>query len=243
MLPSITVVTITLNAAKTFPDLLISLRGQTDRDFKFLVMDGASGDGTIALVKEAKDIVTLSVSEPDTGFYDALNKAIRLVNTSHYLVIGADDTLTPNAVADYKEAVTRTDADMVIAAVKAGAKILKGYRPELRWRAPSAMITSHSVGTLIKTALHEQFGPYSLRYPIYADSLFVKRVCIACNTKVVDGGFLAGEFCTKGGISTSNVVRSLCELWMVQRETGEKPLLQYVLFQLRLLRHLGRIIS
>ena len=241
-MPTISIVTITLNEEKNLPALFASLRAQTDKDFAFIVMDGASKDGTIALLQEAGDLATQWTSEPDFGFFDALNKAVRQVRTDYYLVLGADDTLAPDAVANFKASAAAGDVDLVIAAVDADGRILRGYHPEKRWLGPAAMYTSHSVGTLIRTALHKRFGYYSIKYAIFSDSLFVKKVMIAPGTRVIEGDFVAGIFCTHG-FSSIDFVRATCELWIVQRETGENRLLQLLLFQLRLLRNLRRVME
>lgn len=242
MKPTISVVTVTLNAAKHLPGLVGSLRNQTDPAFDYVVIDGASKDGTKEIIASAGDIVTYTVSEPDHGPYDALNKAIRAVKTDFYIVMGADDRFEPTAIAKFKEVAEKTEADVVIADVKAGKTIRRGYHPERRWLGPARMITSHSVGTCMRTNLHNQFGYYSWRYPLLADIHYVKRLCLSPDVKVVAGNFLSGEFAMYG-LSNSNFVRSLCEYWWVQRDTGENPFLQYLFFQLRVLRYFPRVIT
>jgi len=242
MKPTISVVTVTLNAAKDLPGLISSLRNQTDREFDYVVIDGASRDGTKDIISSAGDIVTYTISEPDRGFFDALNKAVRAVETDFYVVMGADDRFEPDAIANFKKVAEKTGADVVIADVKAGKTIRRGYHPERRWLGPARMITSHSVGTCMRTNLHSKFGDYSWRYPLLADSYYVKRLCLSPEVKVVAGNFLSGEF-AMDGFSNNNSVRILCEYWWVQRDTGENPLLQYLLFQLRAFRYLPRLIS
>jgi glycosyltransferase involved in cell wall biosynthesis len=242
MKPSISVVTVTLNAAKHLPGLITSLRNQTDRDFEYVVIDGASKDGTQDVIASASDIVTYTISEPDRGFFDALNKAIRVVKADFYVVMGADDRLERDAIEKFKVVAERTGADVVIANVKAGNTVRRGYHPNRRWLGPARMITSHSVGTYMRTNLHERFGNYSWRYPLLADSHYLKRLCMSPDVKVVAGNFLSGEF-AMDGFSNNNFVRILCEYWWVQRDTGENPFVQYLLFQLRVLRYWLRSIS
>jgi len=218
------------------------MRNQTDLEFDYVVIDGASKDGTRDIIASAGDIVTYTISEPDRGFFDALNKAIRAVKTDFYIVMGADDRFEPDAIANFKSVVEKTEADVVIADVKAGKTIRRGYHPERRWLGPAQMITSHSVGTYMRTNLHSKFGDYSWRYPLLADIHYVKRLCLSPEVKVVAGNFLSGEF-AMDGFSNNNFARILCEYWWVQRDTGENPLLQYLLFQLRALRYLPRVIS
>jgi glycosyltransferase involved in cell wall biosynthesis len=237
---SISVIVVTLNEEKNLPGLLECLRGQTDRRFDLIVIDGGSKDATNALVEKAVDLVTYHVTEQDFGFYDALNKAIRAVRTEFYLVVGADDRLAPDAIANFRSAAVA--ADIVMAEVEAGGQIRRGVHPEKAWIGPSRTITSHSVGALIRTALHDKFGVYSCRYSILADWHFLKRVLSCSQTRIVSGAFVAGRF-SMAGVSNRNFVRTLCELWLVQRDTGESAPVQYLLFQLRLFFHFGRILS
>jgi glycosyltransferase involved in cell wall biosynthesis len=241
MRPSISVITVTLNAAKTLPSLFASLRAQSDRDFEFLVIDGASQDRTWQLVRDAGDIVTYSVSEPDYGLYDALNKAIRRLRSDYYLVAGSDDTLDRDAIKNYKRAAEETSADVIVANVRMNDRIKSGFRPGRAWLGHSAMITSHSVGMLIRANLHSRFGEYSMRYSILADGYLVKRIFADPSVKAVEADFLAGEFSTNG-ISHQSLTRALCESWQIQIDTGEQPVVQYLIFQMRLLKNLFKIV-
>lgn len=241
MSPSVSVVTVTLNSANHLPRLIDSLRRQTDRDFEYVVIDGASRDGTWDIVQAARDVVTHAVSEPDLGIYDALNKALQVLRTEFYVVAGADDLFYPEAIARFKSAAQGTGADVVVAAVKAGSVIRRGLHIERAWLGHAAMVTSHSVGMLFRARLHERFGNYSLSYPLLADGHFIKRVCTARDVKSVAADFVAGEFGLTGR-SSRRVIAALCETWQIQLDSGESPLLQYLLFQLRLLRNLPRII-
>lgn len=238
--PSISIIVVTLNEMGNLPGLFASLRAQTDREFDLLIVDGQSKDETFALVQESRDIVTYCVSEPDFGFYDALNKGIRAARTDFYLVVGADDRLEPTAIADFR--AVASCADIVVAGVRASGRIRQGCKPQNAWLGPSRTLTSHSVGTLIRTRLHRDFGYYSLRYPILADWHFLKRALTAPGSRVAAGSFLAGTFAT-GGLSTRNFVRTLCELWLVQRETGESAAVQYLLFQMRLLYNIRKVVA
>jgi glycosyltransferase involved in cell wall biosynthesis len=237
--PTISILVVTFNEKKNLPGLFASLRNQTDRNFDLIVIDGQSSDGSYALIKGADDIVTHHVSEPDFGFYDALNKAVRAVRTDFYLVLGADDRIEPDAIANFRGAAG--EADVVVAAVKAGPHLRMGYHPGNAWIGPSRTMTSHSVGTLIRTSLHEIFGFYSFRYPTLADWHFLKRVFAAPAIRVNQLDFLAGTF-AMDGVSNSDPARTLCELWLVQRESGENALVQYSLFQARLLLRIFRVI-
>jgi len=93
--PFFTIITATYNAASTLPRLLESLAAQTCRDFELVIQDGASSDDTVAVAESYRHrLPALSlVSEPDTGIYDAWNKALARVRGEWVLFLGADDAL------------------------------------------------------------------------------------------------------------------------------------------------------
>jgi glycosyltransferase involved in cell wall biosynthesis len=239
---SISIITATLNCESDLPNLFTSLRQQTDPAFAHIVIDGGSVDKTWSIVESQGELVAYSVSESDHGLYDALNKGVRAARTDFYLVMGADDILYPNAIADFKEAVRVTGADVVIAGVRDARGIRRGFRRARAWLGHAAVVTSHSVGMLIRKSLHDRFGLYSMRYPVMADGYFIKRLCAAEDVKIVPADFVAGEFGIHG-VSNHHFARALCESWQIQLDTGESPLIQYLLFQLRLLRYLPRVIA
>lgn len=87
--PLISIVTITFNAEKTLPDTLKSVAGQNFRDFEHVIVDGASGDSTVALARKYN---TRILSEPDKGLYDAMNKGLALARGEYVLFLNSGDT-------------------------------------------------------------------------------------------------------------------------------------------------------
>lgn len=78
------------NAASTIRDALDSVSSQEGVDIEHIIIDGASGDGTLEIVKGYESIATL-VSEPDKGIYDAMNKGIALATGDVVGILNADD--------------------------------------------------------------------------------------------------------------------------------------------------------
>ncbi|ATS18211.1 hypothetical protein BRW62_04955 [Parathermosynechococcus lividus PCC 6715] len=65
---SISIITATYNAAAHLPGLIESIRQQSDRNVEWIVIDGASEDGTLDLIKGASDVITDYLSEPTLAF-------------------------------------------------------------------------------------------------------------------------------------------------------------------------------
>jgi glycosyltransferase involved in cell wall biosynthesis len=94
-IPFFSIITATYNAATTLKGLLQSLEEQKFRDFEFIVQDGASYDGTLAVVNRSHANLpsVLLASEKDIGIYDAWNKAVSRARGRWLLFLGADDRL------------------------------------------------------------------------------------------------------------------------------------------------------
>lgn len=89
----ISIITAVRNAESTLPILLDSLVGQEFRDFELVLQDGASTDGTLSLVERYRALLpSVSLqSEPDSGIYDAWNKAVSRASGDWLIFLGADD--------------------------------------------------------------------------------------------------------------------------------------------------------
>ncbi len=101
--PLISIITITYNAESEIGPTLESLNRQTFRNFEHLVIDGASSDNTLAMVKEMSPD-SIVISEPDKGLYDAMNKGLRAAKGEYVLFLNAGDSLhSPDILRRYAE--------------------------------------------------------------------------------------------------------------------------------------------
>lgn len=230
----LSIVTATLNASAHLPKLIASLRSQSDKDFEWIVIDGASNDGTVALLEDARDVVSVLVSEPDQGIYDALNKGIKLASSDYYLVVGADDYLFANSIADFRRHAIETNADIVTAGIRVSGQDVFAKSGSSWLHGMFAYVSGHSVGTLINRRLHDSFGNYSRRFQVAADMYFLKRVCQDPMTVIERAGFIAGEHGNEG-ISSVDKAATFCDCFRVQLETERGKLLQILIFVAKIL--------
>lgn len=91
--PRLTVLTVVKNGAADLPRCLASVDAQAWPALEHVVVDGASTDGTLELLRRAAGPRRRVVSEPDEGLYDAMNKGIDLATGDFVLFLGADDVL------------------------------------------------------------------------------------------------------------------------------------------------------
>lgn len=89
--PAITVIVATFNAGKTLRRCLDSFRAQDYPAKQLVLMDGGSSDNTCEIAAANKDILSYWESSPDTGIYNAWNKALPHVTGDWIYFLGADD--------------------------------------------------------------------------------------------------------------------------------------------------------
>ena len=94
----ISVITVARNNADTIADTMQSVAKQTHPDVEHIIVDGASTDGTIEVVKHQGRRVAKILSEPDQGMYDALNKGIAMATGEIIGLLHADDAYAEDSV-------------------------------------------------------------------------------------------------------------------------------------------------
>lgn len=235
---NITVITATYNAASKLPQLIESLKNQTDKYFTWIVADGYSTDDTVSLLMtQIPNFQRLEIrSDRDRGIYDAINKAIIASNTEFYLVIGSDDYLAPNAIENFKKIINNfEDVDLISASVVINGLMVSNAKPSWVWLHGSrARISSHSVGSCIRKSLHDKYGYYSDKFPIYADGFFLLQL-VKGGAKIFNANFVSGEFAAHG-FSNQNRLRSFAEQLDAQLITGGGLLVQLLLFNVRVMK-------
>ena len=90
----VSIITITYNSAITLRDTMEAVLSQTSKNIEYIVVDGASKDDTVKIIKEYESKFNGQmrwVSEPDKGLYDAMNKGIRMATGDIVGIINSDD--------------------------------------------------------------------------------------------------------------------------------------------------------
>ena len=98
--PKVSVVTVTRNSAEHMAGCLDSVAAQEGADYEHWVVDGASTDGTVEILRARNDPRLHWISEPDGGIYDAMGKAVRRASGRWIYFLGADDRLRPGALRE-----------------------------------------------------------------------------------------------------------------------------------------------
>lgn len=98
----ITIVTVCFNCSTEIETTIKSVVNQSYKDIEYIIIDGASKDDTLNIVKKYSNKISKIVSEPDTGIYDAMNKAIDLATGEWMNFMNAGDTFAcENVIEDF----------------------------------------------------------------------------------------------------------------------------------------------
>ena len=99
-MPRISIITATLDAGEALRHTLRSIVAQQGGACEWIVIDGGSSDGTLALLGREAPPATRWRSEPDAGIYDAWNKACAMARGEWLVFLGAGDELAaPDTLA------------------------------------------------------------------------------------------------------------------------------------------------
>lgn len=220
------------------PALVTSLRKQVDKDFEWVVADGASTDGTIEYLRSIDDLNIKVISEEDFGIYDALNRGIKASSGEFYLVVGADDILYSNAIQEYK--INLNDrVDLLTASFKYGNKVITSRGGPVWFYSALTFFSGHSVGSVYRKSLHKEFGYYSSKFPIAADQLFMLSACLA-GKEVLKLDTIIGEF-NDEGLSSVDVVGALTEIYRLMLSLGFNKYGQTFLLIFRIVKNISKI--
>lgn len=90
----ISIITVCFNAEKYIEQTIKSVIEQKDCDIEYIVIDGASTDNTLDIIKQYGAGITKWISEPDGGIANAMNKGVQLAMGDYLLFLHADDYFT-----------------------------------------------------------------------------------------------------------------------------------------------------
>lgn len=218
----ISVITVCFNGAHVLPGCLESVASQTYRDIEHIIIDGASTDGTVALVGQYPH-VSRFVSEPDKGIYDAMNKGIGLSSGELILFLNADDTFSSNTALDNAIKAIKADPGgdvyygwLEVRPLRGGAFVYKPPGPE---QGPELMVTGclpHQ-STIARKSTFEKTGLFDLQYRFHADYDWFIKILADSNIAVKAIPFPIGSF-QEGGAS-SQLAKGQIEVFKIQANT------------------------
>ena len=181
----LSIITINYNNAEGLRKTLASVVMQTYTDFEHVIVDGASTDNSVEIIKQyekqalAKGIKVTCISENDEGIYNAMNKGIRMSSGEYIEILNSGDCLASNSVVnDMLTALEQNSYPEILYGNMFKTFDWKTYKRDTSCKNPDYTPDSFLYfynGTLnhnsayIKRTLFEQFGFYNEKMKICSD--------------------------------------------------------------------------
>lgn len=91
--PLISIITVVYNDVHHIESTIRSVLEQTYPQIEYIIVDGASDDGTLAVIDRYRSEIAVVISEPDQGIYDAMNKGLQHAGGDYVLFLNSADRL------------------------------------------------------------------------------------------------------------------------------------------------------
>jgi glycosyltransferase involved in cell wall biosynthesis len=219
----LTVITIVRNAEKYIERTITSVLAQTYPNINYIVIDGASTDGTLAIVNRYRHRIATIISEPDSGIADAWNKGLGLAKGQVIGLLNAGDEYAPDAaskaVAALSSGLDLVYGDTDLVADEGG--ILRHNRGRFSLWFYSGGFGFYHPSCFATRALYERVGGFNTRLRYAMDSDWIARAAM--------GGARIGHAVVRarmvdGGVSVKNRFLAYGEHLQALHDAGAGPL-------------------
>ena len=181
-MPKVSIVTVVYNGALTIADTLRSVQQQTYADIEHIVIDGASTDETLAVVRQFPHVAHV-LSEPDSGIYDAMNKGVSLATGDIVALLNADDQYQHDEVVEQavnvmrESAVEACYADLVYVKQRDTRQVVRYWRSQTHQPGLcfSGWMPAHPTLFLLRS-VYERAGLFDTSMQYQADLEFCARI-------------------------------------------------------------------
>jgi len=171
----ITVITVVRNDKDRIARTIGNVLNQTYPNIEYIVIDGASTDGTKEVIERYSDRLDHWLSEPDRGIYDAMNKGVDRATGKWISFMNAGDTFSDDHVLENISRELRPGADLIYGDHRvryAGfSRIQRAKSISQLWKG----IPFNHQSSLVRTELIRAYK-FDLRYKLAADYDFVCHV-------------------------------------------------------------------
>jgi len=197
--PKISIITVCLNAVNTIDATIKSVLSQAFKDIEYLVVDGASTDGTVALLEKYQQQNVLKfISEPDAGIYYAMNKGLQLVNGEWIFFLGSDDVFFDDGVLERIFSKDYNNEEIIYGNVKYLHSGVIYDGPFDHEKISTKNICHQAL--FVRKAVFEKIGLFNTKYKMSADfefntrwmgmnlpSLYIDETIVVYNEKGLSG--------------------------------------------------------
>lgn len=209
-LKKVSIITASFNNLKTINDTLYSVLAQSYDNIEFIIIDGCSTDGTLALIKnkendfKSKLASYTLVSEQDKGIADAWNKGLKLATGDIIFFLNSDDWISDGTVEKAVNSLNINNLELVYGVcnrVDKNKKYLGSFQKRFTQNRVLWNFGFSFTTCFCTKKVFDNIGGFDTNYKIAIDSDFLLR-CVKNNVKFIRG--TQEVFMRIGGVSTKH---------------------------------------
>ena len=223
----LSVITINRNNAAGLEKTMQSVLSQTRTDYEYVVVDGASTDGSVAVIERLAPAFgdrLKWVSEPDKGIYNAMNKGIGMATGEYIQILNSGDSLvSPDVVEKMYAALEKSGRPSILY-----GNMLKDFpdghiHRDKGFEGEDITLLGLYIGTLnhspayIRRSLFDKYGPYDESLKIDSDWKWYLQAIVFGEEKPVYADIDVTLF-DMTGISETNTALTKAERALVLKE-------------------------
>ena len=214
--PTLSVITIVYNNVHDIEPTMLSVLNQSYAHIEYIVVDGASTDGTLKIIQRYQDRLSKVLSEKDAGIYDAMNKGLALASGDYVLFMNSGDELyAPDTVENVFATAPNADiyygeTEMYNEAWESIGKRRHSVPDKFTWKSFRFGMTISHQAIYIRRSLTE---PYDRKYQLSADIDWILTAAKKAKTSVKVSGYVAKYLV--GGMSKKRHQQSLKERFAI----------------------------
>ena len=177
------IITVVFNGEKTIARAVESIYSQLGVDVEHIIIDGDSTDNTVSILKKYKEKISIFLSEPDHGIYDAMNKGVTLATGEIIGILNADDYYAANDVlSSILKLFESKDPDAIFGNVEYfdankeaySKRVYRSSRFEPR-KLCQGLMPAHPA-LFLQRRVYERFGLFNPKYKIAGDFDLIARI-------------------------------------------------------------------
>lgn len=181
----VSIITVVYNAVSTINDSINSVINQTHfSEVEYIIIDGGSTDGTLKILNNYRNFITILISEKDEGIYDAMNKGILLASGDVIGILNADDLYLNNTLLENVVNVFKSDQSLDIVYGDLAYVKKSNIDSFVRiWKSSPYYSTFFEDGNVpphpsvfIKNSVYKKAGQFNLDFKLAADYEFLLRI-------------------------------------------------------------------
>lgn len=214
----ISIITICRNDVYGLEKTYRSVSSQIDKYFEWIVIDGASSDGTLELLRSValEEGVFKYKSEADAGIYDAMEKGLRECTGDYVLFLNAGDTLSsPESTRTINKSLAECPVDVYFFSARI---VVNGFAHLRRPRPLSS--SRYSVPAIQQATIYRKDVLTQLEWPrnfkicgdMFISAQLLARRCTSWSKDIEVSVF------ELGGVSTQRPILLMKEAWLIQRD-------------------------